>query len=165
MATVVIQKRKRRDYCSYPVYYKDPATGQRKYYKSFQRRKEAQQAANDLRSLLDAGRMSEVRKSKAKSTLMTFHEMSALLIEDWQKRVEQGEMSSKTFEDYRYWADRLNKDFGTKLLCEITAEEVIQYRDLIARRSSNLNANKYLSVFKQVFKDSNFRLENCIKVF
>lgn len=154
MATVVIQKRKRKDNCSYPIYYKDPATGRRKYYKTFPRQKEAQQAANDLRALLDAGKMSEVRKSKAKSALMTFREMSYLLIEDWERRVEQGEMSSKTFEDYRYWADRLNKDFGSKLLYEITAEEVIYYRDLIARRTSNLNANKHLSVFKQVFKEA-----------
>ena len=154
MATVVIQKRRKKDHCSYPIYYKDPASGRRKYYKTFQRQKDAQQAANDLRALLDAGRMSEIRKSKAKSTLMTFHEMSALLIEDWQRRVEQDEMSSKTFEDYRYWAGRLNEDFGTKLLCEITAEEVIHYRDLIARRTSNLNANKHLLVFKQVFKEA-----------
>jgi integrase len=152
MATVVIQKRRKQSGTSYPVYFKDPATGKRKYYKTFQRQRDAQQAANDLRAMLDSGDFGKVRKAKAKPTLMTFQEMSARLIEEWQRKVEQGEMSPKTFEDYRFWANRLSQDFGSKLLYEITAEEVVFYRDLIARKTSNLNANKHLFVFKQVFK-------------
>ena len=154
MATVVIQERMRQQGKRYPVYYVDPATGKRKYYKTFRRKIDAQQAANDLRAMLDSGDIGKVRKTKAKPTLMTFQEMSARLIEAWQLKVEQGEMSPKTFQDYRLWANLLNRDFGSKLLYEITAEEVVFYRNLIARRTSNLNANKHLFVFKQVFKEA-----------
>jgi len=154
MATVVIQKRRNQNGISYPVYFKDPATGKRKYYKTFQRHRDAQLAANDLRAMLDSGNMRKVRQAKAKPTLMTFQEMTARMIEAWQRKVEQGGMSSKTAGDYCLWATILNRDFGNKLLCEITADEVVFYRDLIARRTSNLNANKHLFVFKQVFKEA-----------
>ena len=154
MATVVIQKRKKQSGTSYPVYFKDPATGKRKYYKTFQRQRDAQQAANDLRAMLDSGDFGKVRRAKAKPALMTFQEMSARLIEEWQRRIEQGNISPKTVEDYCYWLTRLIQDFGSKLLYEFSSEEIVFYRDLIARRTSNVTANRYLFILKQLFKEA-----------
>ena len=50
MATVIIQKRKRKTRNSYLVSFKEPLTGKPKYYRAYQRKREAQQAANDLMS-------------------------------------------------------------------------------------------------------------------
>jgi hypothetical protein len=52
MATVMIQRRERKNRNSYIVYFKDPATRERKYYRTFPRMKDAQKAANDLRTLI-----------------------------------------------------------------------------------------------------------------
>ena len=114
MATVVIQKRKRQDRCSYPIYYKDPATGRRKYYKTFQRQKDAQQAANDLRALLDTGKMSEIDKSKARLNLQSFEEVGKSLKTDWENREKRSELSIKTVEGYCYWLKYTEKMFGEK---------------------------------------------------
>lgn len=120
MATVVIQKRKRKDHCSYPVYYKDPATGRRKYFKTFQRQKDAQKAANDLRALLDTGEMSEIKKSKARLDMLTLEEVGESLKRDWENRQKRSELSHKTLEGYCCWVNYAEKAFGKKLLCEIS---------------------------------------------
>ena len=57
MATVVIQKRERQNRNSYVIHYKDPSTAKTKYYKTFKRFKDAQQAANELRNLIDLGKI------------------------------------------------------------------------------------------------------------
>jgi hypothetical protein len=49
MATVTIQKRTRRKGIRYLIYYKEPSSGRKKYYKTSIRLKDAQQVANDLR--------------------------------------------------------------------------------------------------------------------
>ncbi len=154
MAKVVIQERMMQHAKRYPVYNVDPATGKRKYYKAFRRKIDAQQAANDLRAMLDSGDIKRVRQAKAKPALMTFQEMSGRLIKGWQRKVEQGNITSKTAEDYSCWLNRLNQDFGNKLLYEFSSEEIVFYRDLIARRTSNVTANRYLFVLKQVFKEA-----------
>lgn len=56
MATVFIQKRMRSKGMRYPIYFRDPVTSKNKYYKTYRRLRDAQDAANDLRMLLDAGK-------------------------------------------------------------------------------------------------------------
>ena len=51
MATVIIQKRKRENYISYLVNYKDPYTGKTRYHKTFRKLQDAQRSANELRQL------------------------------------------------------------------------------------------------------------------
>jgi hypothetical protein len=65
MATVIIQRRKGSSKLSYQVYYKEPGTGRRKYYKTYSRLKEAQIAANDLRAILDSGKPIDKKPRKA----------------------------------------------------------------------------------------------------
>ena len=59
MATVVIQKRKGMKGTSYAIRYADPISGKKKHYKTFNRYKQAQGEANDLRTILDSGKMPE----------------------------------------------------------------------------------------------------------
>jgi integrase len=152
MATVVIQKRKRQARNSYIVYYKDPASGRRKYYRTFQRQKDAQQSANDLRALLDAGKVSEVRKSKLKLNLLSFEEVSDCLKSEWENKLEHSGLGKKTFEDYVFWVRYVGKIFGKRLLCEISREDILEYRNTIAKEISNITSNRSLFIIKQVFK-------------
>ena len=74
MATVTIQKRKNIKGNSYVVTYKDPFTGAKKYYKTFEKKRIAQQEANDLRTMLDSGKSPRQRIKKIHA--MTFREVS-----------------------------------------------------------------------------------------
>lgn len=152
MATVHIQKRKRKNRNSYVLYYKDPASSKLKYFKTFQRQKDAQQAANDLRTLIDTGKASEIEKNKAKISFMIFSEVSAQLELDWKRRLEMGDLKQKTVCEYLYMLNSLNKIFGKKLLCEISKEDILTYRSSVASEFSKVTSNRYLFIIKQVFK-------------
>jgi len=149
MSTVIIQKRKRKKGTTYPVYYKEPLTGKKKYYKTFQKLREAQQVANDLRSLLDVGRPPE--KIKRKLKLMAFEQVASLLKSEWDQKLLQDSLSEKTHSDYCYWLNRLNHVFGKKLLCNISKREVEDYINNQAVKHSKVTGNKYLSAIKKVF--------------
>ena len=71
MATVYVQKRRRKNRKSCVIYYKDPRTGRNKYYKTFRRLKDAQQSENEVRTLLDQGKSPEVHKKKIRLTPLT----------------------------------------------------------------------------------------------
>jgi len=152
MATVVIQKRRRKDRTSYLVSYYDPRTGRKKHYKTFQKMRDAQRTANDLRTLLDTGKVLEISEKKNKPNLLSFAETSDLLNGEWLARFERGELSPTTFEDY---ADRLkvvNRVFGNMLLCKILENEVAAYQSSVSSEHSNVTANRNLFIIKQVFK-------------
>lgn len=152
MATVVIQKRHRKDRCSYLIYYKDPATGRRKYYKTFQRHRDAQIAANELRGLLDTGKTPETNKSKARLNLFSYGEIGSSLKNGWDMRQQRSELSESTVKGYRYFLDYTPcKTFDKKLLCEISYNDIIKYRNAIALNTSNVMANRSLFILKQVF--------------
>ena len=149
MATVVIQKREGKNGMSYSIRYAHPMTGEKKYFKTLRRYKDAQQEANDLRALLASGNVP--RKRDIKLNPLTFGEVAASLNEEWKLRLLRLELSSKTFEDYCIWLNVLTRTFHNKLLCQITEEEIIEYRDSQIEKSSVVSANKYLRVIKYVF--------------
>jgi len=153
MATVFIQKRERKNRNSYVVYYKDPATLKLKYFKTFQRQKEAQQAGQDLRALIDTGRAAQVQRAKAKPSMLTFAEVSEQLGYAWAERVEKNELRPKTCQDYLYILNQLVGIFGRRLLSEISAADILNYRASVASGLSNVTSNRNLFVLKQVFKE------------
>lgn len=150
MATVIIQKRKRKSGIKYAVRFKDPMTRSSKHYGTYSKMKEAQLAANDLRALLDSGRKPESRKTRF--TPLKFLEVAAKLESQWQTKHDRGELKEKTMYDYRVWLKHLSKFFGQRLLCEIEKSEIEAFIYEIAKSSSNVNANKHLSTIKKVFR-------------
>jgi integrase len=152
MATVLIQKRKRQNRFSHIIYYKDPLTGRRKYYKTFQRQKDAQQAANELRTLIDSGKISDIQGNKNKLNLLTFLEVSALLRGKWRELLEKTELTQKTFDEYICRLKVLNRTFDKCLLCEISKNDILGYQKEIVSEFSNVTSNRSLFVIKQVFK-------------
>jgi hypothetical protein len=47
-------------------------------------------------------------------------------------RFNRKELSEKTISDYLIWLNVLNRKFGTRILCDISAQEIEVYRDNIA---------------------------------
>ena len=148
MATVVIQKRKGKKGMSYAIRYFDPISGKKRYYKTFKKYKEAQQQANDLRTLLDSGKAPE---KKLKLSLMTFSEVATSLKTEWTSRLKRKDLSEKTYNDYCIWLNVLNRTFGKSLLCQITPDEILAYRDDEIEKNSIISANRYLTVIRFVF--------------
>jgi integrase len=149
MATVFIQKRKGKNYTSYVIQYYDPITGKKTYHRSFRKQREAQTEANDLRSLLDSGKKPVNKRTVFRP--LTFGTVSESLKTEWQNRLDRKDLSQKTVTDYIIWLNILNTIFGDKTLYRITVQEITDYRDGVAVRTSNVNANKHLSTIKKVF--------------
>jgi len=151
MATVFVQKRNRANRKSYVVYFKDPSTMKLKYYKSFQKQREAQDAANGLRSLIDTGQAPEIQRRKAKLSFLTFYEVGVSLTKEWDDRFNRNNLKKNSLEDYCIRLNVLNRTFGKRLLCEISKEEIGSYINEAATVNSNVTANRSLSIIRKVF--------------
>jgi len=150
MATVTIQKRENKKGNSYVVTFKDPLTGKKKYYKTFKKHRIAQQEANDLRALLDTGKSPNPKKRKLSA--LTFHQVSISLEKEWANRLSEKEIAKKTMDEWVIWLNVLNHKFGKRILCDISTQEILNFRKKITKKNSNVSSNKYLSIFKKVFK-------------
>jgi integrase len=149
MATVYIQKRKRNNGMSYLVSYYDPIAKRKEHYKTFKKQREAQREANDLRAILDSGK--KPVKKDVRFTPLTFRKVAKALKAEWRDRLQKKDLAIKTVSNYEIWLDVLERDFGDKILHNIKNQDIAEYRDEIARNQTNVNANKYLSVFKKLF--------------
>lgn len=152
MATVVIQKysNPERKKVSYSVRYKDPITRKTKYYRTFQRMRDARVAANDLRALIDSGRHKEIIKNK-KIIIRRFSVVVDRLINKWLKRHEKGELADTTIEGYMVRARVLNKIFGNRIIAEISRQELADFQMELKNRYSPANSNRYFFILKQAF--------------
>jgi len=150
MATVFVKKHKGKTKTTYQVYYKDPLTGEKKYYRTYPRHREAQCEANDLRSLLNSGKSPKDRRRKI--LLMTFGTVGESLQADWDAALARRALTRKTHEDYSYWLNSLIREFGGRFLCQMTREEVVGFVNRQATLNSCVSSNKYLSIFQRVFR-------------
>jgi integrase len=151
MATVVIQKRPRENGTSYVITYKDPNSGRKRYYKTFRKAKDARQAANDLRYMLDNGKSASIQKNHRKSKLLKVDQVCKCLKQDWEDKAQNKALSPVTLEGYLGRLGQITSVFGNCFLCEITEKEILAYRNAIAKSTSNANANRILFIVKQIF--------------
>ena len=151
MATVRIKRREGKQVPTYEVRYKDPLTGKWKHYQTFKKLKEAQRASNELRGLIDSGRLGLIEKSKVKLAMLRFSEVAASLVKSWKERSEKGDLSQITFEGYVTRINQLLRVFGNRLLCDITRPEITDYHKKVARELTPITANRNLFVLRQVF--------------
>jgi site-specific recombinase XerD len=112
--------------------------------------KDAQAAANDLRTLLDSGKKPKPRKNRFSP--LKFQEVACLLECEWHTRCARGDLKAKTMYDYKVWLKQLCDVFGNRLLSEIKKDEIEQFVYDTAKSTSNVNANKHLSTIKKVYK-------------
>lgn len=152
MATVVVQRRNRNGKKTYPVHYKDPLTLKTVHFKTFRKLKEANLAANELRTLIDSNRIEEIRSPKPDVNLLTFREVAKLKVAVWKDRADLGSLSQSTYQGYRLLVRVINRTFGKTLLCRITKKDILDYQDQLFRELSAISANRSLFVIKQVFQ-------------
>ncbi|MBW1668203.1 MAG: site-specific integrase [Deltaproteobacteria bacterium] len=150
MSTVFIQKRIGKKGISYNVKYADPITGKKKHYRAYKRYKQAQWEANELRALLDSGKIP--KNKKVRLNPLTFSEVSASLKKEWELRFKRKELSQITFNVYRAKLNVLERNFGERLLCKIEEAEILEFRDKEIEKNSIVSANRYLTILKFVFK-------------
>jgi integrase len=150
MATVTIYKYKGKNKNTYQVYFKHPLTGDKKYFKTYPKQKEAYQAAHDLRALLDSGKFPE--KKQKRFNPLTFRKVAYLVKKEWDSKLTRGDLSPKTHYDYCIWLKVLDRRFGDKLLCQITRDDVDIFRNTLASEQTKVTSNRYLFIIKQVFK-------------
>lgn len=154
MATVTIQRRERKNRVSYLVNYRDPLTGRKKYYKTFQKKRDAQNAANELRSIIDNGQMAQIQERKSKIQLLTVSEIIEALKKDWNKKnsaKSQKGLAQATVANYTAQAKVVEKDLGSRLLCKFDEEGIKTYLDQVAEETSIINANRRQFILKQIF--------------
>jgi integrase len=149
MATVRIQKYHGKRGTTYAVKYKDPLTKRTKHYKSFKRHKDANQAKNDLRIILDFGKIPE--KKQNHFTPMTFAEVSDSLKLEWIGRNKRKELADKTIYEYNVRLDLVCRTFGSRILIEIKKSEIESHINKVTEDWTNVTANKTLSAVKKVF--------------
>ncbi|GAU09565.1 tyrosine-type recombinase/integrase [Desulfoplanes formicivorans] len=152
MATVLISERVNKNNKSFVVYFRDPLSGKRKYYKTFKMRKDAAAEAARLRVMLDGREYAELAKIQKRHTPLTFNEVADLCRKEWDRRVATGELSSVTGEDYKIALRQLCRTFGDNLLMDITREMILEYRAQVAMDLSVITSNRRLFIFKQVLK-------------
>lgn len=150
MATVIIQKRNRKSGIKYAVRYKHPVTRSSKHYATYDKMRDAQNAANDLRTMLDTGKRPEPKKCRFAP--LKFGEVAELLTRDWQVKHTRDELTAKTLYDYEIWLKKVCHMFGDRLLCEISKDEIEKFVYSIAESTSPVNANKHLATIKKIFK-------------
>ena len=147
MASVFIQKYQRKKGCSYNIQFRDPITGKKRHYKTFQKAREANHAANELRSMLDSGKIPEPKATKISP--LTFSEVSKSLQNEWQGRMECKDLKPKTHYEYNNRLKLLNDEFGKELLCNISPAKIVDYQIKVAKENSNVTSNRSLSVLKK----------------
>lgn len=151
MATVVIQKYTGKKKTSYSVKYKDPVTRKFRYFKTFPKKRDAQNAANDLRALIDSGKINEI-KGRKKLKVYTFSEVTDLTIETWATKYKKEELSDSTYEGYVLRAEVLKRKLGKQLIREFMKDELVMLQINLKDLHSPANSNRYFFVLKQIFK-------------
>jgi len=150
MATVFIQRHQKKKGISYNVQFRNPITGKKKHYKTFHKKREANQAANDLRAMLDLGKIPAPRQTRISP--LTFAEVGESLIKEWDRRLQRSDIKPKTHYEYCSRLRVVNRTFGKKILCAIRRKAIDNYITDVAHEFTNVTANRGLSIIKKVFK-------------
>ncbi len=166
MATVTIQRRKKKDgTMSYPVYFVDAHTGKKKYHATYRTLKDAQAATHTLRDVIDKGSAPEVRR---KARGLTLGEIAELCKATWAERVSSGELSQRTMTGYLDHLKGLLKferveilPDGAKLthpplanfkIALLTPDLIVSIRSNMAAQISAVTSNRRLFILKELCK-------------
>ena len=150
MATVTIQTRKRQNRSSYLIYYKEPYTGKKKYYKTFQRKTDAQKEANNLRYLPDSGKLPAPKQKQVQ--LLSFNDVADRLENKWQEDLQTKRLKPASARCYRDFLKATREVFGQRILCHISKKEITDYCTEVARMLSNVSSNRRLVIIKKIFR-------------
>lgn len=153
MATVVIETRTNKSGTkSYPIYYRDPVTGKRKYHKTLRKKIEAERERLQLAMLIEHGDLEHLERKKRKFRPLSLSEIGEALEREWNDRLATDELSPTSAKNYVGQLRCLAKFFGARPLNSLSKEDVLRYRIEVAKKHSNICSNRRLFILKQVFK-------------
>ncbi len=67
------------------------------------------------------------------------------------KKLSDGELRKNTIEEYCYRLKKIGRVFDKRLICEISFDDIENYRYTITQEFSNITSNRDLFIIKQVF--------------
>jgi len=142
---------------SFSIYYKDPATGQSKHYKTQRKKTIADKKANELRVFIDNEKWPEIGKGKKKFRPLTLQDCSDLYLKDCEGDVAHQDMSMETLSFYqdqhRMAVKEFEEEFGKKIMANsITTEMVKKYHVKVKKKISPRTANARLLALKMMLK-------------
>ncbi|EPR43442.1 integrase family protein [Desulfovibrio sp. X2] len=152
MASVWIVTRDGARGRKYHLYFTDPVSGKNVHHKGFERWKDAQAEGHRLRAYIDTGSLGELRQAKERNRPLTVGDVAEALAADWETRAVKGRLSPKTLQGYKDFLSLVVRDFGDRLIMELSAEEVEAYHIALLKKRTPVTANRRLFVLKQVGK-------------
>ncbi|MCK5680267.1 site-specific integrase [bacterium] len=152
MATVLINKRVGKNFTSYSIYFRDPFTGEKKYHCSLRRLIDAQKEANELRSLIDSGKLPTCRK---KFRPLKVTAVAKELRQSWELQLANNELASATFTGYTFFLSIVEKSFGNNFISKISEKQIRDFGVSLSREKSVITSNRTLFIIKQLFKLAN----------
>jgi site-specific recombinase XerD len=115
-------------------------------------KKDALDAVGNLRTLIDSGKIPEVKKKKARIRPMSFSDIALLLKEIWDDRLLKNDLRKATHRGYLEFLSSLENVYGDLLISEISKTDISAFQVDEFQRSSAICSNRKLFVLKQVFK-------------
>lgn len=152
MASVWIVARDGARGRKYHLYFTDPVTGKNKHHKGFARKKDAQEEGHRLRAVIDTGSYVGIGRKQERKRPLTFREVGEALVEEWEMRAAKGRIKETTLTGYKEFLGVVLKDFGDRLVQEVSRDEVERYHVLKVRGISPASGNRRLFILKQVSK-------------
>lgn len=154
MATVYFNERIGKKGKSFPIYYVDPFSKKKCYYKACHSKKEAVAETARLRVMIDNQEYCKLREKTTKKKIrpLKFSELAELCMQTYKDRVEKKSLRMTT---YNFYADQMKqvvKKFGKTYIFDLSREDIDKYRTKVALEISNLTSNNRLRVIKAVFK-------------
>ena len=150
MATVTVAERIRNDgKKSYVIHYVDPKNRKKTYYGTVRKKADANAIENDLRSQIDRGLPVVSLNKKNKGNI--FGDLAEILKNQWTQRVQSGELSTATYDGYKYFLEPLIEKWSQQSILTISLEDVLEYRSEVSAENSSCLSNRRLFVLKQIF--------------
>lgn len=138
---------------SFSIYYKDPDSRKSKLYKTLRNKSIADNMADELRNLLDAGKWAEVENPDKKPRLLTLKDCSDAYLRQCKRAVAHDDLSNASLLFYETQHRKVLEEFGEKkLISTMTADRVLDYHIKVRNEVSRRTANARLFALKMILK-------------
>jgi len=151
--TISKRPRKKKGF-SYPVYYVDPDTKKKRYFGTFDRKGDALKAKAKIAAAIDGNEQIEKQRTNRTMRGKTVNNFCDLMKGEWERREQEGSLSSVTASGYIGRLKRVRKEFGRMPIGTITEKHLLKFRAEEAHRNSPASANRYMFIVQQVMKEA-----------
>jgi integrase len=137
---------------SFSIYYKDPATGKSKHYKTQRKKTIADKKANELRVFIDNGKWPEIEKGKKKFRPLTLKACSDIYLGKCEGEAEHGDLAKASLSFYKDQHRMVLEELGNQPVSAITTQMIKDYHIRVRDAQSARTANARLFALKMMTK-------------